>query len=101
LSNGIYRVAEVGSQIATESQTLRLIPNPATTHINLKLINSSCTICKIEVLNVLNETIRQVDLKCKTDEQNLNVEFLPSGFYLIKVTTSDNFILSNKLIISR
>jgi Leucine-rich repeat (LRR) protein len=78
----------VGEQVAIEN--IRLYPNPATSQLS---INSELKIERIEIMNILGETVKTI-----VDPSNtVDVSELTDGVYFLKLQTDKN-VVSKKFI---
>lgn len=73
---------------ATPENHFRIFPNPA---LNSAIIHSDIAgIFKLEIVNALGETKFNSTLNfIQSDYHSLNLKFLPSGIYILKLTNAD------------
>ncbi len=86
------------STISFNDASLILYPNPASTLVQLEVINSLERISKITLYDVLGKAIKVVSTPA-TDSATLDVASLAKGVYLIEITADSNAKVTKKLII--
>jgi len=79
-----------GSSMNIDKTYTSIYPNPVIDYINIK---SDVNITKIEIYNQLGQLVLS-----KFNTQNINISTLNSGIYIIKVTTKNGIIKTQKII---
>lgn len=102
LQSGIYRKQSVNTATASvvEEYTVRIIPNPADDVVEI-IINSSKGICRIEIMNVTGEVVKQGEYNCIEPKHLLSTKDFSSGIYFVKVWIDNFYIDTVKLAIVR
>ena len=67
---------------------VEIYPNPTVDYLNIVISNSSLDNPKIEVFNIIGNSIEVEMEKLEDNKYRLNVKDLPAGYYL--VTIKDN-----------
>jgi len=82
---------------------LQLYPNPNTGQFKISLNGISNGAAKIEVINVLGETINTLNVQVNSNKlnQDINLQNIPSGIYFVKIATTNKVytartVISNK-----
>lgn len=90
----IKRSTEADNDDALDANTIRLMPNPANTHVN---ISSNAELLQIEVLD-MNGKVLLEEYVHSTRQTDLNIEHLESGLYIVKISDANADIHYLKLI---
>ena len=77
----------------TSAFEIVLFPNPATDILN---ITSSETISEIEIVNVMGQVVRRIEVN--SDNAVCNVEDLTSGVYVVRIRTEGTGVTQRKFI---
>jgi hypothetical protein len=86
------------STLTFDDATLIMYPNPASTIVQLEVINSLERISKITLYDMLGKAINEVSTPA-TDSATLDVTSLAKGVYLMEITADSNAKVTKKLII--
>jgi hypothetical protein len=71
------------------SPLLTLAPNPTTGRVAVQLVQATAQAATLQVLDALGRTVYQQTLAAAaTQEQTLDLQALPAGVYLVRVTTA-------------
>lgn len=81
--------------INDKQQTIDVYPNPATTILN---IVSKEKMQQIKIINQLGQTLKQFN-NLNVKQQTINIEQFSKGIYIIQITTTDQEIKTQKIII--
>lgn len=93
---GMIRLKQPKSKsIIIANHSIFIYPNPAKSLVN---ITTKHIISRVELINVLGNTIKSFPVN-KVKFVQLNIRELHKGVYLVKITTLNNGILTQKLII--
>ncbi len=71
---------------------LNIYPNPTNSNLNIEILSSDVSIEKIKVFNVLGQQVDIVAPLHKVAKQEINVNHLTSGNYIIKIETDKGTI---------
>lgn len=85
----------------SEVSEINLYPNPASDELVVDIGNASLPIKKIEILNVLGQTVYEEVLLIQSQNTKVNTSGFSEGLYLVSVTSEDNITKTVKLIIER
>ncbi len=75
----------------SDKSNIKIFPNPA--HNYLKIIDEDVTIQKVRFLSPNGQVLMTV----KDNFQNINVDNLPGGFYLLKIETNGDIIVKKMI----
>ena len=93
---GTFQVSAYDPSLGTNlfnSSTFNYFPNPVKDILNL---NYSETIAKVQVINLIGQEV--ISKTSSTSQVQVDMSELPSGTYLVKVTTDSNEIKTVKVI---
>ena len=82
-----------GAVEQTNFSEIAIFPNPATSILN---ITSSETISEIEIVNVMGQLVRRIEVN--SDNAVCNVEDLRSGVYVVRIRTASATLSQRKFI---
>lgn len=90
-------VAALGN-LAFESGSFMMVPNPASDFVQIYLQNNSESIKSILIHDVLGKTIKMID-EVNSNQTQINTSELSQGVYMIEITTNDGLKEVKKLVI--
>ena len=92
----------VGEQESIKGNSLlaRLYPNPADGHVNVSLTGVDNETVDIAIYGILGKRYKLPIQKERTSLYRINTESLNTGMYFIKITSSNGFTKTLKLIIN-
>ncbi|OIP01789.1 MAG: hypothetical protein AUJ98_03185 [Bacteroidetes bacterium CG2_30_33_31] len=93
---GVIHSVLSAKDIANKNQQIKVYPNPASTSINIHLIDFEDLILKIEIFNTLGQKIQTINANSNSIE--INLEELPSGLYVLKANTKKDYIIVKQII---
>lgn len=75
-----------------EDQSLTIYPNPATNHCTIRFYNVDAASCRVSIFNTMGKLIRvaNVQLDEGLNEIDLDVSELPTGLYILQLSTPKN-----------
>lgn len=79
---------------------IKIFPNPNTSG-TLKITASSAIIKKIQITNITGHLVLEKNFNLPESTQQLNVNTLTNGIYLVKIITGDGQTFTQKLIITK
>ncbi len=82
------------NDVATQSRSLQMYPNPATHDVTFK-IGSTSSLNTIEFYNVLGKKVKEISLRTPVQEFNVSTTNLTAGIYIVKINNS----ITKKLIV--
>ena len=90
----------VSTRNLVDNAALELSPNPATTHLNLALENTWTGNVQLRLLNALGQPVKTIQLQKWQDrlEQNIAVDDLQAGAYLIELSTDQELLVKFLII---
>ena len=93
--SGLQIVADPGVNVSTVQLQpgIKLWPNPATTSLNISAANP---ISAITITNLLGQAV--LYKQCATEKITIDIEQLPTGVYIVRVTDIDGNTLIKQLI---
>ncbi len=83
------------------SKQLTVKPNPANDFITVELKGSKQKSCYLEIIDITGKRHYYSKVEFKQNTYGMNVSFLNSGLYLVRVTDNMEFNVSSKLMIAR
>ncbi len=83
------------------SKQLTVKPNPANDFITVELKGSKQKSCYLEIIDITGKRHYYSKVEFKQNSYGMNVSFLNSGLYLVRVTDNIGFNESSKLVITR
>ncbi|MCO5288439.1 MAG: T9SS type A sorting domain-containing protein [Bacteroidetes bacterium] len=98
LQSGIYRMANDTTGKINYSD-IKIIPNPASDKVTVELTGINDGICKVQIRNVLNETVYESEFNCSDKSHLIHINNLSGGVYSITVNAANKKSLISKLII--
>lgn len=75
------------------NQMIQLYPNPVNDYLNINKV-AVIEITSVEIIDCLGKTV----LKNSGEESRINISHLSSGLYLVKITTNNQKIVTNKIL---
>ncbi len=84
----------VGVEDKDMAAQITLLPNPANTYVTVKGNN----VKMVEVYNALGQFVEKINITEKT--QSINVESYKSGVYMFRVYTSDQKVVTKRLVVA-
>jgi hypothetical protein len=97
LSNYIEVVRKEGVQI--EEVTVKLYPNPATDVLNVSLPAFDSREVQISLFDVTGNTVKNGVNPIIDNGVSLNVQTVPAGLYLLRVSQADGKSITKKVVI--
>jgi hypothetical protein len=89
-----------GMKNFNKSNYFSLVPNPASTELNIDLHMAAATNVTISILNAMGQTVRSTELKNATNQRiTINTSDLSSGIYLVNLI-SEKGMITKKLIVN-
>ncbi|HEB62585.1 MAG TPA: T9SS type A sorting domain-containing protein, partial [Bacteroidetes bacterium] len=76
-----------------DEKSIIIYPNPASDEVHLKNTKEKQKIQMIEVFNTMSERVKKVQGK------SLDVRDLPSGTYILRITTKNGKVITKKLVV--
>ncbi|MBE7510760.1 MAG: hypothetical protein HS118_11340 [Bacteroidia bacterium] len=98
LQSGVYRLANNTTE-KSEENGIKIIPNPASDKVKVELTGQEDGICKIQIRNVLNETVYESEFNCSEKTHLIHLNNLSGGIYSITVNAANKKSLTSKLIL--
>ncbi len=98
LQSGIYRMANDTAEKINYSD-IKIIPNPAIDKVTVELTGINDGICKVQIRNVLNETVYESEFNCSDKSHLIHINNLSGGVYSVNVNAANKKSLISKLII--
>ncbi len=98
LQSGIYRMANDTTGKINYSD-IKIIPNPASDKVTVELTGINDGICKVQIRNVLNETVYESEFNCSDKSHLIYINNLSGGVYSVNVNAANKKSLISKLII--
>ena len=95
LSSEVY--ADV-DEVTIEDEKLTIYPNPASEKLTISVDGDNISITEVELIQVDGKTGKLFDVKENTSKLDLNLQGLPKGSYIVKISTP-NKVDFKKLII--
>ncbi|MEI6899776.1 MAG: T9SS type A sorting domain-containing protein [Bacteroidota bacterium] len=78
---------------------IRVYPNPTSTELNIDLPKDN-GYNHLQLLNLFGQVSLQQDIKQGSEKVLVDVTKLSRGFYMVKVTTKDNGVLTRKVVVN-
>ena len=85
------------NEVSTETETLGLYPNPASTLVNLKVPASLSSIQKFTVTDQLGKAV--ISGKFENSEYKIPIDDLSDGAYVVSVSMADGSILNEQFMV--
>jgi hypothetical protein len=91
----------INSKKKTALKSITITPNPANNFITVKAEGMKIYNCEIEIIDITGKRQHISKVEFKQNEFGLDVGFLNSGLYLIRIFDGVQMHLSSKLMIAR
>ena len=75
----------VGNGRLINKESVNVYPNPVRDKLTLNLSSANSNSIKVEIINVLGITVKQIQLIVKNKTSKMDVSQLPPGIYLIRI----------------
>lgn len=80
-----------------KDRDIKLIPNPVASSLNIEL-NETKTYSSVDIYNTLGQKVKSIIPEMQANKFTVDVSDLSKGIYFVEVITSDNEVISKKLI---
>jgi len=79
------------------NSSISIYPNPSNGFLSIEILENYSKNYKLEIYNTIGEEVFESHINNK--ETEINVSYLPSGIYMLRIINVDKIIYFNKLII--
>jgi hypothetical protein len=84
------------SDASTTQSTIHLFPNPASNHLNIRILNSNSNVKEIQIYDLLGKAQTVKVQEANDNEIKLDISTLPSGTYFLQLTTSKGSVSTKR-----
>ncbi len=88
----IVSVENAVAPISSNTISADVYPNPATTELNVAIALTATQEVKVEVVNLVGQTLSIASQTIKNGVMKLDIASLPAGNYFVKITTANETI---------
>jgi len=89
-SNSITIEVEPTSIVRIENEVIRIYPNPATDYLQIEFKENSLSNWQVEIFDIKGSLQKTISLENVNSNQNINLQDLAKGTYLIQLTDLEN-----------
>jgi hypothetical protein len=87
------------AQSGVKSNVLRITPNPTTSYLNVTIIKEVGSGMQFQLYNGNGQPILQVQTEKSEESVSMDLSALPSGLYLLRVSSTDGSVFETHRII--
>lgn len=89
------------ADVSHQKNLLKFYPNPASTNINLQLIDGSISVVSINLYSFTGQHIDQIYRGANSGSIYYNCSHLENGIYLLQLKTENGEVYTHKLIVKK
>jgi hypothetical protein len=93
-----YTVSIEQDELVIAKNKLSIYPNPATDNINLSFEQSHNKAMQLSIYNTAGQLVLSKPLNAYGDTYRVNIEFLQSGVYFVRLLSDNQIIFSSKFV---